>query len=74
MPDRRTSVKTFGDTRGTALLDSEGPFFAPLREAFPDATENAVDPDSRPERDSSCLAFRTYVAHPAADVPGGRDA
>jgi glyoxylase-like metal-dependent hydrolase (beta-lactamase superfamily II) len=64
---------TIGAARHTALLDSEGPFFLPLREAFPDASRTAftiaarLDPGAGQDADSWWLAFRAYVV----DV-GGR--
>jgi glyoxylase-like metal-dependent hydrolase (beta-lactamase superfamily II) len=63
---------TIGDARITALLDSEGPFFLPLREAFPGATEKAIaraarlDPDAGRDADVWWLAFRTYVVEVGA--------
>jgi glyoxylase-like metal-dependent hydrolase (beta-lactamase superfamily II) len=64
---------TVGLARITAVLDSEGPFFQPLREAFPGATEAAlaeadlIDPSPSSDPDQWWLAFRAY----AVDL-GGR--
>lgn len=61
------STVAIGDARVTALLDSEGPFFLPLREAFPDATEVALagaarlDPSPGQDAERWWLAFRAYV-------------
>ena len=66
-----TESLTVGDATITALLDSEGPFFLPLSEAFPsvdpDVLERAelLDPDPRPGPDRWWLAFRVYVVEVA---------
>jgi glyoxylase-like metal-dependent hydrolase (beta-lactamase superfamily II) len=63
-----------GDARVTALLDSEGPFFAPLRAAFPGVTEETLataarlDPGSVRETDTWWLSFWTYVVEVAGRV------
>ena len=60
-----------GGATVTALLDSEGPFFLPLSEAFPsvdpEVLERAerLDPDPRPSADRWWLAFRVYVVEAA---------
>jgi glyoxylase-like metal-dependent hydrolase (beta-lactamase superfamily II) len=60
-----------GGATVTALLDSEGPFFLPLSEAFPsvdpEVLERAerLDPDPRPSPDRWWLAFRVYVVEAA---------
>ncbi len=64
-------VVAFGGVTVTALLDSEGPFFLPLSEAFPavapEVLERAerLDPDPRPSTDRWWLAFRVYVVEAA---------
>jgi hypothetical protein len=66
------STVTSGDARITALLDSEGPFFLPLREAFPGATEKAIaraarlDPNAGRDAEGWWLAFRAYVVEVGA--------
>ena len=66
-----TEVVTVGGATVTALLDSEGPFFLPLAEAFPSVApavlERAelMDPDPRPGPDRWWLAFRVYVVEAA---------
>jgi glyoxylase-like metal-dependent hydrolase (beta-lactamase superfamily II) len=60
-------TETVGGTTVTALLDSEGPFFLPLSEAFPSVDPGVLeraellDPDPRPRADRWWLAFRVYV-------------
>lgn len=67
MTESVTSTIAVGDARITAVLDAEGPFFAPLRETFPDASDDAwraarqIDPTSMREPDTWWLAFRAYV-------------
>jgi glyoxylase-like metal-dependent hydrolase (beta-lactamase superfamily II) len=70
MPDHETGVTmtiNVGDARVTALLDAEGSFFLPLREAFPDADDDAwaaaerIDPGSMRDPGGWWLAFRAYV-------------
>ena len=66
-----TESLTVGGATVTALLDSEGPFFLPLSEAFPsvdpEVLERAelLDPDPRPSPDRWWLAFRVYVVEAA---------
>ena len=72
-----TETVTVGDATVTALLDSEGPFFLPLSEAFPSVDPNILeraellDPDPRPSPDRWWLAFRVYVVQ-AARAAGAR--
>jgi glyoxylase-like metal-dependent hydrolase (beta-lactamase superfamily II) len=60
-----------GSATVTALLDSEGPFFLPLSEAFPSVDPDVLgraqelDPDPRPSPDRWWLAFRVYVVEVA---------
>ena len=63
-----TTLTALGRARVTAILDSEGPFFLPLSEAFPgldDATRRRADLiDPAPEgteADVWWLAFRVYL-------------
>ncbi len=60
---------TIGDARVTPVLDSEGPFFLPLREAFPTLDDELLAAAARmdpPRRDAGAddtwhLAFRAYL-------------
>ena len=67
-----TETMAVGGAVVTALLDSEGPFFLPLSEAFPSVDAEVVeradllDPDPRPSPDRWWLAFRVYVV----EAPG----
>ena len=60
-----------GPASVTALIDSEGPFFLPLSEAFPAVDPEVLqraerlDPDPRPGPDRWWLAFRVYVVEAA---------
>lgn len=65
--------RTFGDAEILPLHDAEGPFFQPVREAFPDAGPGAwrraaaLDPDAFAPDGSWRLAFRCF----AIRLPGG---
>lgn len=67
MTEPVTASIDVGAARITAVLDTEGPFFASLRDAFPDAHDDAwgaarrIDPTSVREPDTWWLAFRAYV-------------
>ncbi len=69
-----TESVSFGGVTVTALLDSEGPFFLPLSEAFPSvgpdlvARAERLDPDPHPDPDRWWLAFRVYVVEAAGRV------
>ena len=67
-----TETVIVGSATVTALLDSQGPFFLPLSEAFPSVDPEVLDraelldPDPRPSPDRWWLAFRVYVV----ETPG----
>jgi glyoxylase-like metal-dependent hydrolase (beta-lactamase superfamily II) len=74
VPGHETSTISVGDARITALLDAEGSFFMPLREAFPDADDDAwaaaerIDPGSMQDPGGWWLAFRAYVVAAGGQV------
>jgi glyoxylase-like metal-dependent hydrolase (beta-lactamase superfamily II) len=74
MPEHGASTIHVGDARVTAVLDAEGPFFVPLREAFPDTDDDVwaaaerIDPGSMREPGSWWLAFRAYVVEIGGQV------
>src|SRR4051795_2679349 len=74
MEERGASTVFVGDARVTAVLDAEGAFFMPVREAFPDADDDVwaaaarIDPGSTLDAGAWWLAFRVYVVETGSQV------
>lgn len=74
MSEHGASTIQVGSARVTAVLDTEGSFFLPLRESFPDAGDDAwaaarsIDPGSMGDAGGWWLAFRAYVVEVGGQV------